>query len=187
MKLFTTLTAGLLLAGTMAFAQVTPQALASDYQAQGYSRVEIKTGPNQIKVEAIRGTTKTEVVYDRATGAILKTETESVRPGENTRPGVSIRERRRDFVRAGGSSRSRDERRARSDDDRGERGGKGRGRGRGGDDDRRGAHDDDDRDDDRRGRRGRDDDDDRGSRRGRGSDDGPGDDRGGRRGRGSDD
>ncbi|WP_211092081.1 PepSY domain-containing protein [Aliigemmobacter aestuarii] len=175
MKLFTTFTAGLVFAGSMAFAEISPQTLAADYQAQGYTRVEIKTGPNQIKVEAIRGMQKTEVIYDRRTGAILKSEVEGVDSDDNTRPGVQIRERARDFVRGIDSSRP-----GRGwDDDDDDDDGKGRGRGRGG-------RDDDDRDDDDRGRdRGSDDDDDDDRGRGRGSDDDHDDDRG--RGRGSDD
>lgn len=171
MKKLTALTAGLLMMATTTFAQVTPQALATDYQAQGYTRVEIKTGPTQIKVEAIRGTTKTEVIYDKATGAVLKSETEAVDGDDNTRPGVSIRNRNRDFVRSSTGVRDRGEGSGRK--------GKGRGRGRGSDD---GAGDD---------RRGRGSDDGAGhDRRGRGADDDHDDDNGGDRGgrgRGSDD
>lgn len=91
-------TAFVLSAGT-AFAAVTPEQIAADYTAQGYTRVEIRTGPTQMKVEAIRGTEKLEVIIDTATGTVLKSETETVGAFENTRPGVSVRDRNRDFLR----------------------------------------------------------------------------------------
>lgn len=133
-------------AGTMAMAQSAADQIINDLRGQGFERIEIDNGINQIKAEAIRGTQKLEVVYDRATGGILKQEVERVRSGEDTRPGVEIRDRNRDFV---------DDRDDDDDDDR--RGG------RDDDDDDRDDRDDDrdDRDDDRGGRDD-DDDDDRG-------------------------
>ena len=121
--------------------------IVSDLQAQGFTRIEVKTGLTQTKVEAIRGTEKVETVFDRATGDVIKQEVETVRAGEDTRPGVEVRSRDRDFV-DGSRSDDRDDSGSRSgrDDD---------------DDDRRGGRDDDD-DDDRRG--GQDDDDGRGGR-----------------------
>jgi hypothetical protein len=168
-RLFTATTALVLLAGA-AQAAITARSVADALIADGYTRVEVKVGPTQMKVEAIRGTEKVETVYNIETGAVIKSETEAVDNDDNTRPGVSIRDRGRDFV---GRDRGRD----RADrDDRDDRGGKGRGRG-GRDRDRADDDRDDDRDDDKGGQRGG---------RGRGSDDAPGDDRGGR-GRGSDD
>jgi hypothetical protein len=69
-------------------AAVTGQQLADAFLNDGYTRVEVKVGATQAKVEAIRGNIKVEVTYDLATGDILKRETESVRPGEDTSPGV---------------------------------------------------------------------------------------------------
>ena len=167
--------AALLPAG-IAQAQTTPTELAQDYAAAGFSRIEIKSGPTQTKVEAWSATTKIESIHDNATGAVLKTETEMLSAGTVITPGLSVRSRDKDF--------ERDDRLAARGDDNG-----GRGRGRGGDDrGGKGRGSDDGPGDDRGGRgRGSDDGpgDDRGGR-GRGSDDGPGDDRGGR-GRGSDD
>jgi hypothetical protein len=103
MKRTLMMTAALIFAGSMSFAAINTDTIATDLQAQGYTRVEIKKGISQIKVEAIRGTEKLEVIYDIETGAILKQEVETVRPGENTAPGVSVRERNRDFVRVRGN------------------------------------------------------------------------------------
>lgn len=152
-KFILTAAAGIL-AGGMAFADSLTDQVVADLQSQGFTGIEIKNGLSQMKVEAVRDNLKVEVVYDRATGQILKQEQESAL-GENIRPGVSIREEDKDFVRSAGVS----------DDD----GGKGRGRGRGGDED-----DDDDRDDDRDD--DDDDDDNSGSGSGSGSDDDDDDD-----------
>ena len=128
--------------GSVALADAATDQIIADLQSQGFQRIEIDTGIGQIKVEAIRGMDKIEVVYDRATGSILKQEVERVRTDEDTTPGVSIRDRDRDFV-------DTDRRRDRDDDDDDHR--------RGRDDDERDDESDDkDRDDDR--------DDDRGGR-----------------------
>ncbi|MCR9109935.1 PepSY domain-containing protein [Marivita sp. XM-24bin2] len=117
-------------AGTMTFAQSATDQIINDLTGQGFERIEIDNGVAQIKVEAIRGIQKLEVVYDRATGNILKQEIERVDSDDDTRPGVEIRDRDRDFVE-----------RDRSDDDDDDRGG---GRDEDDDDDRRGGRDDDD-------------------------------------------
>jgi hypothetical protein len=87
------------LMGGTAFAEINVDSLVADYQAQGFTRIEIRNGLTQTKVEAIRGTEKVEIILDRASGEVLKTETETVGAFEDKTPGVSIRERKRDFVR----------------------------------------------------------------------------------------
>lgn len=161
-----TITAILATVATFTAGQVlalTPQEVAADLQAQGYERIEIRTRAGTIKAEAIRGTEKLEVIYDADTGAVLKTEVETVRPGENTAPGLSIRQRRAD---QGGRAEAEDHGRGRGSDDNADHDSDDddddQGRGRGSDD---GA--DHDRDDDHGRGRGGDDDD----RRGQGGDD----------------
>lgn len=140
---------------TPAFAQSIADQVISQLSDQGYTRIEVKNGPSQIKVEAVRGNRELEIIYDRRTGAILKQEVNAVRAGDDTRPGIQVRNEDRDFLRD----------RDRHDDDDG--------------DDRRGQKDDDDRDN-RRGH-GDDDDDDDDDRRGdRGGDDDRDDRRGDR-------
>lgn len=88
--------AALWLLGTgLAAAAIDTPAVVAGYQTQGYTRIEVKTGLEQVKIEAIRGTEKLEIVYDADTGAVLKTEVGTVRVGEDTTPGVEIRDRRR--------------------------------------------------------------------------------------------
>ena len=72
--------------------------MTQQYVADGYTRVEVKIGPTQAKVEAIKDSTKTEVIYDLATGTVLKTETETVDDDDSTAPGVFVRNRSGDFV-----------------------------------------------------------------------------------------
>lgn len=139
--------------------------IVRDLQAQGYTRIEIKNGATQTKVEAIRGTEKVETVFDRATGDVIKQEVETVDSGDDTRPGVEIRTRDRDFVDGSGSDDDDDDddRRSGRDDDSDDNSGSGRGSDDDGDDDRgrdrdRSDDDDDDDDDDRGRDRDRDDD-----------------------------
>ena len=173
-------TAALPLLAGAAWAQSVTDQVVSGLQAQGFTRIEVKEGPTQIKVEAIQGTTKVEYVYDIRTGDVLSTETERVDGDDDTRPGVEIEREDEDFVRAEGAvldgdDDDRDDRDddrydddrdgyddsdGRGDDDSGEQDDSGRdgvgdddGSGRGGDDS---GHDDhhDDGDDDRSGRGG---------------------------------
>lgn len=98
MKRTTFMAAVFALAASIALAQDATQSAVDQFQADGYTRIEVKVGPTQTKIEAIRGDTKVEVVIDKATGAVLKREVETVRPGENTTPGVFIDSRDDDFV-----------------------------------------------------------------------------------------
>jgi hypothetical protein len=92
-----------------AHAQSFSDRLIDQFSEQGFTRVEVKNGPTQTKVEAIRGTEIVEVIYDRETGQIIKQETETVRQGDDQRPGFEIRDRNRDFVDAGSSARREDD------------------------------------------------------------------------------
>ncbi len=165
-----TMTAILATVVTFAAGQVlalTPEEVAADLTAQGYERIEIRTRAGTIKVEAIRGTEKLEVIYDAGTGAVLKTETETVDAGDDTTPGVTIRQKRSGLGRAHAEDHSR----GRSQDD-GSENDDNDDHGRGHDD----GADHDSVDDHGRGR-GSDDgadhdkDDDHGERRGQGNDD----------------
>ncbi|MGV6803097.1 MAG: PepSY domain-containing protein [Ruegeria sp.] len=129
---------GAALLGTTAFGGVDTNALAQQLQDQGFTRVEIKVGLSQVKVEGIRDGVKYEMVYDDATGALIKQETGAVSSDDDTTPGVEIKRRDRDFVGSDGSIGDDD-----SDDDHGP-----------------GHDDDDDDDDDHRSGRDHDDDDD---------------------------
>ena len=157
------LSVALFLGATAAHAQIDPQALANDYFQQGYSRVEITVGPGDVKVEAINGATQVEVVYDRATGAIISRESGPASLRDQFRTGLEIRERDRNAVRGSGSDDDGSDDDSSDDDNDSHHSG-----GSHGSDDDHGGHGGDDHDDDGPG-------DDHG---GHGSDDGPGDDHG---------
>lgn len=126
------------LSARMAAAAITADDVIATYQTDGYTRIEVRMGVTQMKVEAIKGDTKVETVYDIDTGTVLKTETEAVRAGETVTPGVSVRELNRDFVRSARSDDGADD-----DDDDDDHGSDDA------NDDSDGSDDSDDNDDDR--------------------------------------
>ena len=86
------MTAGAMaMAATTAFAAIDTDALVQQLQDQGFTRIEVKIGMNRVKVEAINGDQKVEVVYDSATGAILKQEASQVEDSDDDTPGVEIK------------------------------------------------------------------------------------------------
>ncbi len=96
------------LSASMSFALTNDEIIAG-LQSEGFTRIEIKTGPTQVKAEAIRGTEKHEIVYDAATGKVLKMEVETVEAGDDTQPGVEIEIEDRDFVGSDDSDESTDD------------------------------------------------------------------------------
>jgi hypothetical protein len=66
-------------------------------QAEGYDRIEVRTGPSQTRIEALRCGEKVELVIDSVTGTVLKHEIESA-TGDPLRAGVRYRVRDGDFV-----------------------------------------------------------------------------------------
>ena len=144
-----------LIASTALFAASAAPAAAQSFTdqvtatlaEQGFQTREIKNGPTETKVEAVRGNVQLEVVYDRATGTIVEQEIEPFAGVISDNHVVEISTEEEDFSdRARGKTDDRDDDRDDNDDR---------------DDDGR---DDDDGDDD-----GRDHDDD--GDRGRGGDD----------------
>lgn len=85
----TLLAAAFALAASVAMAQDATQALIDQFQADGYTHIEVKRGTKQIKIEAIKGTEKIEIIIDAATGAVVKREVGTVEAGDDTTPGVS--------------------------------------------------------------------------------------------------
>lgn len=120
--------------GTSAATALTPEEAAQAFLERGFGRVEVKSGPTQIKVEAVQGTTKSEVIYDRQSGVVLAEATGTAEAREAGRDGVTLRERSRDFIGTGwtgdrtADDEDRDEPRSRRDrgkrsDDRDHNGG----------------------------------------------------------------
>ncbi len=101
MKLRTRLmcyTAAVALTAGAAFAAIDGNALADDYLSQGYTFVEVKVGPTQTKVEAIKNGQEIEVIYDNETLAVLKQETQQADADDANRTGKQVRTVGRDFT-----------------------------------------------------------------------------------------
>jgi len=126
-----------MLTTTAAFAAIDGNELADAYLAEGYTFVEVKVGPTQTKVEAIKGGIKVEVIYDNETQDIIKREQESADADEIDRQGKEVRKVNRDFEGKDGKGRGDDDDDANDDDDDDDDG-----------DDDHGGDDDDDGDDD---------------------------------------
>lgn len=135
--------------GSPAGADPFVDSVVRNFQNLGYDFIEIERGRSQLKAEGVRGTQELTVVYDLATGRIIRQETGRADASYAGRDGLEIRSRDRDFVDASGSGRGRDDDDDDNDDDDD-------------DDDRSRDRDDDDDDDDRS--NDRDDDDDDGDR-----------------------
>jgi len=107
------LAAAMMLAGGAAFAQATLDPVVNDfvtsYSADGFTRFEVRSGLTQVKIEAYRGTEKVEVILDKTTGEVLKSETEVAGLFDDNTPGVFIRERNRDFLRSDSDDDSNDD------------------------------------------------------------------------------
>lgn len=181
------------LSAPAAFAEIDTDGLIGRFQDDGYTTIEVTRGLTQTKVEAINQDSKVEVVFDNASGQVLDQEFDTPEADDDTQPGVTVRDRNRDFVDSGDQEDDQeddlddgqdDNQSDDQDEDRGEddadedRGDDNRGDDDRGDDDQGddGQGDDDQGDDDH----GDDDrgDDDRGSDRS-GGDDRDSDDRGG--------
>jgi hypothetical protein len=158
LMMFTAVTA---LSANMAHVAINAQNLADAYLSECYSYVEVKTGLTQTKLEAVKGNRKVEVIYDNATGAVIKQEFEAADSEYIGRTGVEIETSNRDFEGGDDDAEDQDDDGDSdddndddsdsdddSDDDRDDD-----------DEDDRDDDSDDDRDDDRRDDSGRDDDD----------------------------
>ncbi len=100
MKRLMLLSSALFLSATMAMADVSAQDLVAAYQANGYTKIEVTTGLTQIKVEAIMGNSKVEVIYDAVTGAILKQESGWAKRSERG-TGIEVKSEDHDFLDEG--------------------------------------------------------------------------------------
>jgi Mg-chelatase subunit ChlI len=107
------LAAAMLFAGSAVFAQASMNPVVdkfvTDYRAEGYTRFEVRSGLTQVKIEAYRGTEKVEVILDKTTGEVLKSEIEAAGLFDDNTPGVFIRERNRDFLRLESDDDSNDD------------------------------------------------------------------------------
>lgn len=149
---FVPVAAAAALIGGSASADPFVDAVVKNLQDLGYTYVEVERGPSQLSFEGVRGTEELEVIYDIATGQIIKQETGRADAEYIGRTGVEIGTSDENFVGNDDDDDddSNDDRsgRDRDDDDEDDEG----------DDDHSGSRgDDDDGDDDHSGSRGDDD------------------------------
>ena len=108
--------AAAMMAGTGAGADPFVDAVVKNFQDMGYQFIEIERGRSQLKAEGVRGNQELEVVYDLATGRIIRQETGRADASYVGRSGVEISSRDRDFT-GGGSGRGSDDFDDDNDDD----------------------------------------------------------------------
>lgn len=114
MKRFLLLTTAIGFFATMAQAGITEQQVIDLYTSQGYTNIEVTTGPTQMKVEAVQGTAKVEVIYDIETGAILKQENSTASADDLSSDPIETKTSDKDFLRGGSDDNGSDDS---SDDD----------------------------------------------------------------------
>jgi hypothetical protein len=111
-------TAAAMMMGSAASADPFVDAIVKNFQDMGYEFVEIERGQTQLKAEGVRGNRELEVVYDLATGRIIRQETGRADDDYIGRSGVEIDTRNRDFVGPGGNDLDDDFDDDNDDDDR---------------------------------------------------------------------
>lgn len=57
-------------------AQITGAQVLATFQEKGFTQIEVKSLGSTIKVQAVKGGMQVEVIYDTATGKIVKQETQ---------------------------------------------------------------------------------------------------------------
>ena len=78
----------LLMTTSFASAAFDAQSVAAQLTAQGYTNIEIKVGQNVAEVEAIKDGMKIELIYDIASGAVIKSETGPAGEDDDNAPGT---------------------------------------------------------------------------------------------------
>ena len=97
MKRILLTTAFSLVAG-LAQAGITSTQVVDLFTSQGYTNIEVTTGLTQMKVEAVMGSVKLEVIYDLNTGAILQQENSVVRGSTPSGGATEVKTSSEDFT-----------------------------------------------------------------------------------------
>jgi hypothetical protein len=97
-KPFIPFAAAALMMGYSAGADPFVDAVVKNFQDMGYQFVEIYRGSTQLRAEGVRGTQELEVIYDLATGRVIRQETGPADASYIGRSGVEINSGNRDFV-----------------------------------------------------------------------------------------
>ncbi len=108
-KMLFSATAFLLMSASYSSAAITGQDIVAQYQSTGYQSIEVKVGPTQAKVEAIKDGVKIEAVYDLATGAVVKSESGTVDPNAPVSTKVELETTDKDFTDGSGDDDKADD------------------------------------------------------------------------------
>ena len=112
-------TAAFAFTASMAAAAITANDVVKSYQDAAFTYIEVKDGPTQIKVEAIKEGVKVEAVYDKDTGDVLSSESHKVAAGEAGLSGVEVKNVGGDFADQPSSDDNDDDATDDSNDDHG--------------------------------------------------------------------
>lgn len=96
-RLLTLSAAGMLLT-SVAFADPQVDSVVAQFQELGYTRIEVKRGPNTLKIEAIRPDgRKREMIIDLNTSEVLEDETGRVQSLSDDDPDVEVKVTSEDY------------------------------------------------------------------------------------------
>ena len=90
-------TAAVAFSAGMAQAAISANDVVKSFQDAAYTHIEVVEGPTQIKVEAIKDGVKIEVIYDKISGAAIKTEHRRVTGLDSDSSGVEVTTSDSDF------------------------------------------------------------------------------------------
>lgn len=91
-------TAVLTVTAAAARAETAVEQVIAGLQAQGFTDIEVTTGPNQVKVEASGGGRELEYVYDRFSGEVLMQEAGIDEDEDNEAAAVEVEASDEDFL-----------------------------------------------------------------------------------------
>jgi hypothetical protein len=116
-KHFVPITAAAMVFGSAASADPFVDAVVQNFRDMGYQYIEIDRGRTQLRAEGVRGDEELEVVYDLATGRIIRRDISRASDEYIGRRGVEINRTSRDFVGDDRSGSGRNDNDDDNDDD----------------------------------------------------------------------
>lgn len=85
------LSAAMIVSAGIAQAAITVNDVVQSYQGAAFTSIEVTESPAFIKVEAIKDGVKLEIVYDKASGDVIRREQRAASASDATKSGVEVR------------------------------------------------------------------------------------------------
>lgn len=85
------LSAALIVSAGFAQAAITANDIVQSYQDAAFTSIEVTEGPTLIKVEAIKDGVKLEILYDKASGEVIRREQGAASAKDAAKTGVEVR------------------------------------------------------------------------------------------------